>query len=78
MFGSLINRAGSYATRGIGTVNKVARTIGQVSPHIRPIGSIANNASGGRLANSKVGQKLMELGNRVEQGAKQVADMTDM
>ena len=44
MFGSLINRAGSYATREIGTVNKDARTIGKVSPHIRAIGSIANNA----------------------------------
>ena len=73
MIGRFLNFASKFAPkidRGIGMINKTFRTIGQISPSIRQIGSTINNASGNRLANSDVGKKLMELQNKVEQGAK--------
>ena len=73
MIGRFLNFASKFAPkidRGIGMINKSFRTIGQISPSVRQIGSTINNASGNRLANSDVGKKLMELQNKVEQGAK--------
>jgi hypothetical protein len=73
MIGRFLNFASKFAPkidRGIGMINKTFRTIGQISPSVRQIGSTINNASGNRLANSDVGKKLMELQNKVEQGAK--------
>ena len=73
MIGRFLNFASKFAPkidRGIGMINKTFWTIGQISPSVRQIGSTINNASGNRLANSDVGKKLMELQNKVEQGAK--------
>ena len=72
MIGRLFNLAARFAPkidRGIGMINKTFRTIGQISPSVRQIGSTLNQATGNRLANSDVGRKLMDLQNKVQQGA---------
>ena len=73
MIGRFLNFASKFAPkidRGISMINKTFRTIGQISPSVSQIGSTINNSSGNCLANSDVGRKLMELQNKVEQGAK--------
>ena len=72
MIGRLFNLAARFAPkidRGIGMINKTFRTIGQISPSVRQIGSTLNQATGNSLANSDVGRKLMDLQNKVQQGA---------
>lgn len=80
MIGKLFNLAARYAPkidRGIGMINKTFRTIGQISPAVRQIGSTLNQASGNRLASSDVGRKLMDLQNKVEEGAARGAAFTN-
>ncbi len=69
-----VNRLSPKITRGIGQVGTIARNIGQGIQHVRNIGSIANQMSGGRLSNTPFGQKAMEITNKINNVADNVAN----
>ena len=69
-----VNRLAPKITRGIGQVSNIARNVGQGLQHVRNIGSIANQMSGGRLSNSPFGQKAMEITNKINNVADNVAN----
>ena len=69
-----VNRLAPKITRGIGQVSNIARNVGQGLQHVRNIGSIANQMSGGRIANSPFGQKAMEITNKINNVADNVAN----
>jgi len=69
-----VNRLAPKITRGIGQVSNIARNVGQGIQHVRNIGSIANQMSGGRIGNSPFGQKAMEITNKINNVADNVAN----
>ena len=74
---SMFNRVAPKISRGIGQVSDIGRNIGQVVKHGRSIGSIANQISGGRLSQSPIGQKIQDVANKIESGAKFIAGDED-
>jgi hypothetical protein len=71
---STFNRVAPKISRGIGQVSDISRNIGQVVRTGRNIGSIANQMSGGRLAQSPIGQKIQDVANKIEKGADFIAN----
>jgi len=74
---SMFNRVAPKISRGIGQVADIGRNIGQVVKHTRTIGSIANQMSGGRLAQSPIAQKMQDVANKIESGANYIAGNED-
>ena len=71
------SRMAPKLARGIGTAARVSRGIGEAVNTVRTIGQGLNNASGGRLQNSNLYNKAMEVANKVEQGANTVQRVAD-
>ena len=66
----MATRLAPRIARGIGTASRVSRGIGEALNTARTIGQSLNNASGGRLQNSNLYNKAMEVAGKVEEGAK--------
>ena len=68
----LASRVAPKISRGIGQAAALSRNIGQAAKTVRNIGQAVNNVSGGRLQNSNLYNKAMEVAGKVEQGANTV------
>ena len=56
----LFNKFTPKITKGIGQVANIARNVGQAVKNVRNIGSTVNEISGGRIGNSRFGQKMQD------------------
>jgi hypothetical protein len=65
----LFNKFTPKITKGIGQVANIARNVGQAVKNVRNIGSTVNEISGGRIGNSRFGQKMQEITDKVESGS---------
>ena len=74
MFGSLMKFI-PKAIKTIGAIGNGARSIGQGIKTARSIGTIANQASGGRLAASAFGQKIGAATDKLENIANTVGNV---
>lgn len=74
MFGSLMKFI-PKAIKTIGSIGQGARAIGQGVKTARSIGAIANQASGGRLAASPLGQKIGAATDKLENIANTVGNV---
>jgi hypothetical protein len=66
----LFNRFSPKISKGIGQVANIARYVGQAVQNVKNIGSTVYSMSGGRTGSSPFGQKMQEITNKVESGAK--------
>ena len=57
--------------------SNIARNVGQAVKNVRNIGSTVNEISGGRIGNSRFGQKMQEITDKVESGANFIANNED-
>ena len=73
----LFNRFSPKISKGIGQVANIARNVGQAIGNVRNIGSTVNAMSGRRIGNSRIGQKMQEITNKVESGANFIANNED-
>ena len=73
----LFNRVTPKISKGIGQVANIARNVGQAIGNVRNIGSTVNAMSGGRIGNSRFGQKMQEITDKVESGANFIANNED-
>ena len=77
MFGRIanaFNRIAPKVTRWIGQVASISRNIGQGLQHVSNIGSTVNAMSVGRIGNSQLGRKAMEITNTIDNVANNVAN----
>ena len=73
----LFNKFSPKISKGIGQVANIARNVGQAVKNVRNIGSTVNEISGGRIGNSRFGQKMQEITDKVESGANFIANNED-
>ena len=76
MIGGLMRAVGGFASkiaprisRGIGQAVTASRHIGTAAKQVRDIGAAVNTATGGRLERTPYYNKVLEVANKVEQGA---------
>eukprot|EP00960_Hanusia_phi_P007657 219092-Hanusia_phi.AAC.1 len=62
---------------GLGKIGSASRKLGDINNKARQLGSFANQLSGGKLTESKLGQKINEASKIVEKGTGEVSKFTD-
>jgi hypothetical protein len=72
------SRVAPKISRGIGQAAAFSRNIGQAAKTVRNIGQAVNTASGGRLQNSNLYNKAIEVAGKVEQGANKIQRVADI
>ena len=62
--------------KAFGMINKASKTYGQLSSAGRTFGTIANQASGGKLAQSKFGKGIENLVDKADAANTKISSMT--
>jgi hypothetical protein len=63
-------------SKALGSINNASKAFGQISQSGRAFGSLANNVSGGRLANSKFGQTIEKLVDKADVANSKIASVS--